>query len=86
MSLNHQEKAAGDSSGETLCKGQKSMLSVLTSCLYGDLIVLGIDSIHLLKWCGSVFGSRMTNMLRKALIKEDKYNKQLNGEQRHLRK
>lgn len=62
------------------------MLSVLTSCLYGDPIVQEIDRIHLLKWSVSVFGSKMTNLVRRALIKEDEYNKQLNGKQRHLRK
>lgn len=68
--------AAGDSSGETPCKGQKSMLSELSSILYGDPVVLGIDRIHLLKWNWSVFDSRMTNLMRRALIKEYKYNLQ----------
>lgn len=52
------------------------MLSGLTSHLYGDPVVLWIDRIHLLKWSGSLFASRMMNQQRRALNKEGKYNKQ----------
>lgn len=54
----------------------RTQCCVLTSCLCGDPVVLEIDRIHLLKWSGRVFASRMTNLLRRALNKEDEYNKQ----------
>ena len=38
-------------------------------CLFEDPGLLGRDRIHLLTWGGSVFVSRMTNLVRRALNK-----------------